>query len=259
MGTVDSYPDGTFCWVDLATPGVPGARAFYTALLGWETVDLPAGDGAAATRCRLRGLDVAAIHRQAGDEPAGWGSSVSVDDVDATAARAQQLGASVLGAPSAVADAGRTALLADPGGARVSLWQAGTHAGARLVNEVGAWTWNELVTPDVDGAKEFYAGVFGWTAQDAPGPLVRAGFALGGLLVGGVHAPTAQEGATPRWTVAFRVADADAGAARVEQLGGRVLLPPLGIATGRFAIVADPAGASFTVTAGRTIRGLDGA
>jgi uncharacterized protein len=78
--------------------------------------------------------------------------------------------------------------------------------------------------------------------------------------VGGGHAPTPQEGAAARWTISFRVADADQSAARVQELGGAVLLPPMDVPVGRFAIVADPAGASFSVTAvpGGPLRGVDG-
>ena len=44
------------------------------------------------------------------------------------------------------------------------------------------------------------------------------------------------------------MADADADAARAQQLGGTVLLPPMDIPIGRFAVVADPAGAAFSIT-----------
>ena len=64
----------------------------------------------------------------------------------------------------------------------------------------------------------------------------------------GAHAPTEAEAGPARWTVSFRVADADPDAARAQQLGGTVLLPPMDIPIGRFAIVADPAGAAFSIT-----------
>jgi hypothetical protein len=62
-------------------------------------------------------------------------------------------------------------------GAVVSLWRVGGHAGAGLVNEVGAWNWNELVAPDLDRVKKFYGGVLGrWLhaarlAAGEPAPL----------------------------------------------------------------------------------------
>ena len=259
MGEVERYPDGSFCWIDLGTTDVEGAKAFYGGLLGWEFEDLPAPEGS-YTMCRLRGRDVAGIHRHAEEEGTGWSSNVSVGDLDRATARARELGAEVLAEPFDVPGAGRTAVLRDPAGAVVSLWQAGGHAGAGLVNEVGAWNWNELVAPDLDRAKKFYGELFSWTADDVPGPIPRTSFSLGELLVGGGHAPGPQEPPTPRWTVSFMVADADQAAAEAERLGGRVLLPPMDIPIGRFAVVADPAGGEFTAAhaPGGALRGVDG-
>ena len=259
MGEVASYPVGTFSWVDLGTTDVEGAKAFYGGLFGWQMEDLPTSEGS-YTMCRLEGRDVAGIHEHAEGEGTDWSSSISVDDADQAAARARELGATVLAEPFDVPGAGRTAVIRDPSGAVVSLWQPRGHAGAGLVNEVGAWGWNELVTPDLAAATAFYARLFGWGAQDIPGAFPRTSFSLGDLLVGGGHAPTPQEGPVPRWTISFSVADADQGAERVQQLGGTVLLPPMDIPVGRFAIVADPAGASFSIAAapGGPLRGVDG-
>jgi uncharacterized protein len=128
------------------------------------------------------------------------------------------------------------------------------------VNEVGTWSWNELVTPHFEEAKAFYADLLGWTAEDVPAAVRRASFTVGNLLIGGLHAPGEQEGDVSRWTVSLTIADADESAKRVQELGGRVLLPPMDIPIGRFAIVADPAGAAFTLAAvpGGAFRGVDG-
>jgi predicted enzyme related to lactoylglutathione lyase len=259
MGEVTSYPNGTFCWIELGTTDLPGARAFYGGLLGWELVErVP---GRAYALALVDGKLVAALNGEPpGDAGGGWGSYISVDDLDASAATAAKLGASVVAAPADVGESGRVAALTDPTGASVWLWQPGTDIGARLVNEIGAWTWNELTTPDLDAAAAFYGTLLGWEVADAPGPLRRAGFTLGNLLVAGAHEPTSGENAAPRWTVTFRVADADASVARVQELGGAVLLAPIDIPVGRFAIVADPAGVEFTLSQvpGGPLRGVDG-
>ncbi len=80
--------------------------------------------------------------------PPVWNSYVSVADVDSSAARARELGADVHAPPFDVMDAGRMAVLRDPQGAFVMLWQPGTTFGAELVNAPGAWCWNELYTAD---------------------------------------------------------------------------------------------------------------
>ena len=75
MGEVERYPEGTFCWVDLGTTDVAGAKRFYGELFGWEFVDQPADEGT-YTLCRLRGQDVVGIHEHREDEGTGWSSSI---------------------------------------------------------------------------------------------------------------------------------------------------------------------------------------
>jgi predicted enzyme related to lactoylglutathione lyase len=259
MGEVTSYPNGTFCWVDLGTPDVAGAKAFYGGLFGWDLEDAPGADGA-YVMASLNGRAVTGIHEHSMAEGAEWSSSVSVDDADAATARAAELGATVEMEPRELPGTSRMSVIRDPSGARVSLWQATGFAGAGVVNDVGAWNWNELVTPDLDAAATFYDGLFGWKAEIAPAPVNRGSLTMGELLIGGLHAPNPAEDPTPRWTVSFTVADADAAAARVAELGGSILLPPMDIPVGRFSVAADPAGAAFTLTAfpGGAFGGVDG-
>jgi predicted enzyme related to lactoylglutathione lyase len=263
MGEVDRYPHGTFCWVDLATTDVPGAKEFYGRLFGWEMEDLPSGESM-YTMCRVDGKDVTAIYEQLEPErsqfPPHWNSYVAVDDLDEAAAGAKGQGGSVIAEPFDVTDTGRMAVIQDPTGAVVSLWESKPFLGARLVNEIGAWSWNELVTTDMEAAKAFYGGLFGWEAQDIPAAIPRASLTLGRFLIGGMHAPGESEGDASRWGISFRVADADESAGLVQEIGGEVLLPPMDIPVGRFAIVSDPAGALFTVAAfpAGPFRGVDG-
>jgi len=258
MGEVERYPDGTFCWVDLGTVDPAAAKAFYGGLLGWEFDDLPTGDKGTYTICRLGGKAVAGLYDRA-EEP-GWGSYLKVEDVDRATGRARELGADVLVEPFDAPGGGRVATVRDPAGAAVSLSRPGEHFGAELVNQDGAWTWNELVAPDLAAATAFYAELLGWAAADIPGAVARTSFTLGDLLVGGGHAPIGPEDPTPRWTISFWVADADRSVERAGELGGGVVLPPMDIPVGRFAIVSDPGGVAFTVAAvpGGPARGIDG-
>ena len=258
MGEVERYPDGTFCWVDVGTNDAAGAKAFYGGLLGWEFDDLPTGEKGTYSICRLRGRAVAGLYDLA--ERPGWGSYVKVDDVDRVTARARELGAEVLVEPFDAPGGGRVATIRDPAGASVSLSRPGEQFAAQVVNQDGAWTWNELVAPDLPAAVAFYGRLLGWVAAAIPGSVARTSFGLGELLVGGGHAPIGAEDPTPRWTVAFWVADADQAAARARELGGTVLLPPMDIPVGRLTILADPQGAAFTATAvpGGPTRGVDG-
>jgi uncharacterized protein len=175
MGERTGYQPGTFCWVGLATSDPASATSFYTSLFGWQAEELAAGEVGTFALLRQGGKEVAILYRQtaearAADAPPHWTSYISVKDVDATAARANELGgAAVFRAPFDVLDAGRVAAISDPTGAIVSLWQPRSRIGATLVNDVGALCWNELATTDIERAKLFFADLFGWEYDGAGG------------------------------------------------------------------------------------------
>jgi predicted enzyme related to lactoylglutathione lyase len=227
-------------------------------LFGWEFDDLPTGEQGTYSTCRLDGRAVAGLYD--GAERPVWGSYVSVEDAGRATERARELGAEVLVEPFDTPGGGRVATVRDPAGAAVSLSQPGESFGAELVNQDGTWTWNELVSPDLAAARGFYTELFGWTAEDLPGPFPRTSFTLGDLLIGGGHAPAPQEDPAPRWSITFWVPDADEAAATAGKLGGTVLLAPMDIPVGRFTVIADPQGATFTAAAvpGGPARGVDG-
>lgn len=106
--------------------------------------------------------------------------------------------------------------------------------------------WYELMTPDVEGAKAFYAAVVGWTMSEGgqPGmPYTIVSAATHG--VGGIMALPAKD-APPGWFGYVGVRDTDAMVQRIVDAGGRVLRAPEDIPkVGRFAVVADPGGAAF--------------
>jgi predicted enzyme related to lactoylglutathione lyase len=153
-----------------------------------------------------------------------------------------------------VLDAGRMGVFTDPKGAVFSVWQAGIMPGAGIVNEPNSYSWSELLTSDVDGSKKFYGSVFGWGAKtygdDAPGPM--GGYTewkVGDRSVGGMMSrpPQMPAGVPDYWGVYFAVADIEATVARLKELGGSVMMGPMAIEPGTFAMVADPQGAMFNV------------
>jgi predicted enzyme related to lactoylglutathione lyase len=118
----------------------------------------------------------------------------------------------------------------------------------------GAFCWNELATTDAEAAKSFYAGLFGWTFKE--GDVAGANYneiIVDGKPVGGIHQMDEGWGENPpppHWMAYVAVADADATAKRVEELGGKVCCPPTDIPkVGRFAIITDPAGATISIIA----------
>jgi predicted enzyme related to lactoylglutathione lyase len=256
MSERDHYEHGVPCWVDHASGNPAAAAAFYADLLGWETEEMmPAEAPGSYLMARLRGRDVAAISSQALEgAPPAWNTYVAVDDADAAAERARAAGGNVLAGPFDVFEAGRMAVVQDPAGAVVSVWQAGRHAGAGLVNEPGALAWNELTTREVESSLAFYAAVFGWRSLELELDGGRyftwhlAGVgepdpqrAVGGLMpMDGDLWPT---DLPAHWMTYFAVDDADSGAQRAASLGGLVSIAPFDTPAGRIAVVNDPVGA----------------
>lgn len=241
---------GRFGWVDVGVPDATVGKRFYEGLFGWKGEDMPIpGDAGTYTMFSMDGKVVAALGPNQGGMPPAWRSYVIVDDADVLAARAKEFGGKVLMEPQDILDTGRIAMLADPTGSVLGLWQPGTHKGAEVIGEPGSVAWNELVTKGLEEAKAFYEKLFGWKWEqfgetDAPYFLAKAdGQSAAGAMEMGPDWP---EGVPSHWDVYFEVDDADAAAERVKKLGGKVLSDPIEApGVGRFYMVSDPAGAMF--------------
>lgn len=254
MGERSSYTPGTFCWTDLSTPDQEGAKAFYSALFGWVSEDIPMGDGAVYSMQRIDGRDVAAISPQPQQQrdagvPAMWNSYIAVESADEAADRARALGADVHAGPFEVFTSGRMAVIQDPNGAFFNVWQARDHIGAGLVNAHGALSWGELYTPDVDASAAFYGELFGWTTQAMEGMqmpylVIRTAAGRGN---GGI---TTIEGVPPAWLVYFGTDDIESSVARAGELGGQTRMGPMDIGVGKIAVMSDPQGAAFALYSG---------
>ncbi len=242
------YAPGTPSWVDLNTTDQNAAKQFYGELFGWTYNDAPVGDGAVYSMALLRGREVGAISGMppgSDGVPPHWNSYVTVKDVDASTALVEPAGGSVHAPPFDVMDAGRMSVVADPSGAIFMLWQAKQSIGATLVNEAGAFSWNELLTPDPAKVADFYKQVLGWDASPTPG-MEYTEFKLGGQSIAGAMKPP-MDGIPPVWTIYFATDDTDATVAKAQSLGATVFQPPMDIQPGRFAVLADPQGAMFNV------------
>ncbi len=253
MPTKTSYAHGTPSWIDLATTDVAGARTFYADLFGWDYEENPTDQGSSYVMASRGGSAAAGMMVQAQEQqdmglPPMWNSYVTVDDIEATTAKVEQAGGKVMAPPFDVMDAGIMAVIVDPTGGVISLWQAKDHIGAGIVNEHGALIWNELISPDVPTAAAFYGEVLGWGTQEMDmGDMgTYTVFTLDGEGVCGAMAPP-MEGMPPHWTVYFAVDDAEAAAAATSAAGGQVISPPTPSPPGILVHLADPQGAMFAV------------
>ena len=257
MAEFSSHTPGTFSWVELATTDQKAAVAFYRALFGWDINEQPIGPGEIYSMFLMRGKEVAATYsmrpeeRQSGAPP-HWNLYVTVANVDGTVKRAESLGAKVLAPPFDVMDVGRMAILQDPTGAALQVWEAKKHIGARILYEPGALCWSELTTRDTKAAESFYTKLFGWTAKHgAPSAVMDyTEFSNQGQSIAGMLPTPAQMPASvpSYWMPYFQVTDCDASTAKAKELGASVMTPPRDIPnTGRFSILKDPQGAMFAV------------
>jgi predicted enzyme related to lactoylglutathione lyase len=253
------YGPGEFCWVELVSSDVDAAAKFYGDLLGWERERYEPDPGG-YWFFRRDGKLVAGLEAfRAEDQVPAWLGYVTVGDVTATAAKVEDAGGTVLDGPLDVpGEAGALAVCQDREGAVFALWQPGELKGAQLVNELGCWTWNNLMTRDVDAAKDFYSQVFGWTATQPEGAPdfiwnwhvdgQRWPEGLGGLMGMGEEMPP---DVPPYWQVYFVVESTDAAVEKNKGAGGNLIFGPIDTPIARMAVLFDPQGANVALLESR--------
>jgi predicted enzyme related to lactoylglutathione lyase len=254
MTVIETYVPGTFCWADLGTPDAAAAKRFYTGLFGWTFEDRPMGADAVYTMFSVGAHPVAALYQQEPQSPGApphWLSYICVESTTDTARRTRELGGTVLMDAFDVLDVGRMALIQDPSGAVVALWEPKRHIGAGIVGEPNTLCWNELATSDTAVAGRFFRDLLGWKSElqqlgAVPYTTFRrdeSGPAGGMMAIGPDWGPV-----PPHWLVYFAVSDCDASAERARVLGAMVKVPPSDVPSiGRFAVLEDPQGAAFAI------------
>lgn len=265
----ESYPAGVPCWIETLQPDVTAALDFYGSLFGWEfrgAVPMPGASPGQYFVARLGGRDVAGIgtltNRAWGPTPT-WLTHVRVDRADEAAEKAKEAGGALLDGPLDALPAGRLAVLADQAGARFCVWEANAREGAELINVPRAWDLSSLRTTDLEGSNAFYGSMFGWQPeafagsgrvtlwrlpgyvggqpqQGAPRDVVAVMTPLGG--------PSSAGADHPHWSVDFYCDNADDIADRAARLGGTVIVPPYDNPGFRSGVLADPQGATFSVS-----------
>jgi len=266
MSEREQYPAGVPCWVESLQPDPRAALGFYGPLFGWEFAGpgpMPGDPPGEYYVARVAGRDVAGIGSAPEPRSAGgaaWSTYIRVDSADAAAASAARAGGTLRDGPFDVLPAGRMAVLEDPAGAVVCVWEAAGREGAQLINAPRAWAMSLLETADPAASSAFYGAMFGWQAEPvAPGaPVVL--WRLPGYVGGEPEQPVPRDvvgvmstlagSSAPmdaRWRVDFWVDDADGTAERAVALGGEVVVAPHEQPMFRSAVLADPAGATFSI------------
>jgi uncharacterized protein len=246
MAERTSYPPGTFSWAELVTSDADAAKAFYTALLGWDYDDQPAGEGMIYSMATREGKPVAALYRD-DTQPPHWNCYVTVASADDVAAKAKAAGGTVMMEPFDVMEVGRMTVIGDPTGAPIFAWEPRQHIGAQLVNTPGSMTWNDLNTTDPDAAAGFYGALFGWEFEEIPDAGGYRVIKNSGRVNGGMSVTA---GAAPGWMPYFGHEDVERAIDDVPGRGGRVLAGPIQMPQGAIGVFTDPQGAVFALWTG---------
>lgn len=118
---------GEFCWSELITPDAKAAKTFYSALFGWEIEEHDMGE---STYTILKKGDTQVgglMQTPKGKEnqiPPHWGNYVNVDNLEATLEHVKSLGGKVASDIAHAGNFGRFAVIQDPTGAYISLWES---------------------------------------------------------------------------------------------------------------------------------------
>jgi len=255
MRTIEKHQPGSFCWIEVATTDQSDAKKFYSGLFGWEVNDMPMGPSEVYTIFRLEGRDAAAgctLRPEQKGVPPHWMLYITVENADAAAARAPKAGGKVCAPAFDVMDAGRMAVITDPTGGTFCVWQPGRSNGIGIAGVDGTLCWADLNTPDPARAGKFYTEMFGWRISDDTDDNPPSGYMhiqngeefIGGIPPAKHHHP----GAPAHWLPYFYTSNCDATAARAKQLGAKFHMEPSTMENvGRFAVVADPQGATFAI------------
>jgi len=257
MAEATAIAIGTPCWWELATKDTDAALAFYGGLCGWTSF---VNDGGGMPYHHLhRGekmfggmYDMSNIPGME-EVPAHWSTYFHCDDVDATAAKAVELGATMVKDPMDIPDTGRMAVLTDPTGAHFMLFcPAENIAGKPNADVPDVIVWNELMTKDQAKAVEFYTNLFGYEVEDMPmgTDTIYKILKAGDKQIGGVFemsGPEFEHGPPPNWMPYIGSDNVDAVAEKTKELGGSVVHGPADLPNniGRFVVIHDPTGAAI--------------
>jgi len=246
---------GKFVWYDMMSTDPQRSLEFYGKLFGWSHTVMPMGAMGDYTMLLNGERHIGGIvpfDAKVG-MPSHWMPYLSVDDVDASAARIPQIDGSVCVPPTDIPEVGRFAVIGDPTGAFCSIFRSGNDGEVEtpeVAMASGNFCWNELLTTDQEKAFTFYTDLVGWSRQDMDmGPmgnyvmLMRGEMGIGGMMniPPGAPQPSA-------WLPYVAVDDVDATAAHITELGGNICVGPQDIpGMGRFAVANDSVGAMFAV------------
>ena len=250
---IQKHPNYTFAWIELSSSDMVQARQFYSHLFGWQALEIPLPFGGYYTMFQQDGLNVAGGGPLQDDQleagiPSYWLCYLNVEEIEVAAERIGSVGGAVVMPPMQVMEEGWLALIQEPTGAMLGLWQAKNHIGVQVMNRPNTLCWVELQTRDPEAAKTFLSKAFDWQSRtDQHGYTVF--YTSQGEDIAGMIPISPEWGEMPpSWVAYIMVADIADTVQRATELGGQVLVAPMPMGEmGLFALLQDPTGATVYV------------
>lgn len=252
---MSNIPTGRFAWYELMTTDPDAAPGFYSNFTPWTA--MPWDGGPEPYSMWMIGEQpiggIMKLPQEAIDQgaPPNWMVHISTPDIDATVAKAQELGGMVMHRET-VPTVGSFAIIADPHGAVFSAYQPeGDAPGHDGPAKIGEFSWHELMSNDWKEAWAFYSELFGWT-EDSQMDMGEIGiyhmFKGPAHPIGGMLTRTAEMGPAAFWLFYIHVESVGTAAEAVTANGGKVINGPMEIPGGdTIAVCCDPQGATFAL------------
>ena len=238
------------CWVDLMTSDRRAAVEFYGSLFGWEAA-LESQHLPAVLDIELNGHLITGFLENDHQPkfPDVWTTYLNVADIHAATFAVKMHGGTIYLEPTIVEGQGIVAVVGDPTGVGVGLWQAVHPKLTVATGRPGTRIWNELHTTAFDKVTRFYRDALGWKLSSYAG---GNGFRYQSYLQGsnaraGIYDISMQQDPVPGWRTYFAVANTDESQALAEELGATVKRPAQDSPFGRMAVLEDLTGAEFSI------------
>ena len=247
---------GRFLWYDLMTTDTEAAQKFYPKVTAWG-IEIWSGAGSPypmwkAGETPIGGAGVLPEEARSKGMPPYWLAHVGTSNVDAACRQVEELQGRVLKQPEDIPTVGRFAVIADPHGAVLSLFQPQAappgHQGDLVPGQV---SWHELLAGNLDEAWTFYQALFGWAKMDVVdmgemGPYQM--FGVAGRMLGGIFTKPDTIPGPPNWLYYVLVSDLGRALEAVRAGGGQVMNGPMEVPGGdHVAQCLDPQGAAFAL------------
>lgn len=239
MAKLDTHIVGIPSWVDVMVETAEqreGLMDFYSGLYGW-TWDVGEEQMGYYSIANLDGSPVMGL----GQGPGATGAMVpyfATDDIDATAARATELGGNVFMGPMVVPDTGSMALVMDPTGAVHGLWQGSNFKGFGVAYEANAPGWFDHASADPAAAAAYYAALTGHSVIE-PEPGMRV-LSAGEQWFASISENQVPERAGAQWNPIYVVDTLEAARNKVRELGGTIVLEEMPVPGSAISAFTEP-------------------